>query len=127
MSKNNGRFLCRETDTYENGDRAITDTFVLDNGELQYHIYNVSADGSEHSHQITDEDGEHVYAREINDEHPWHELDRTFSVKWLKELSLTEQKSILNLMSKKDLELVKNLILSDEICYNEDYSKKLCR
>ena len=29
--------------------------------------------------------------------------------------------------NKKDLELVKNLILSDEICYNEDYSKKLCR
>lgn len=28
MSRNSGRFISRETDTYWNGDRAITDTFV---------------------------------------------------------------------------------------------------
>lgn len=61
MGKNKGRFLCRETDYHEDGSRAITDTFVTENGELQYHIYNVSEDGPEHSHQITDEDGKYIY------------------------------------------------------------------
>jgi hypothetical protein len=73
---NRGKFIGRETDTYENGDRAILDTFQMPDGMLVYHLYNVTADGREHSHQITNEDGKHVYARGIGSDHSWIEIDR---------------------------------------------------
>lgn len=116
MGKNWGRFLCREEDTYENGDRGITDTFVTDNGELEYHIYNVSADGSEHSHQVTDEDGETLYCREISDDpdHPWRELDRTFAINYLRSLSQDNLKLAISFMNKNELEVIKDIIINDD-------------
>ena len=76
MSKNSGKFVGREVTTYSNGDRAITDTFMLDDGTLVAHTYNVTADGKEHIHQIMDENGKHIYARAQGGDHPWIELER---------------------------------------------------
>jgi len=76
MAKNMGTFIARETETYFNGDRAITDTFKLDDGTIIFHLYNVSADGSEHSHQVMDADGNHIYARKISSDHTWIEIER---------------------------------------------------
>lgn len=76
MSKNSGKFVGREVTTYSNGDRAITDTFMLEDGTLVAHTYNVTADGKEHSHQIMDENGKHIYARAQGGDHPWIELER---------------------------------------------------
>lgn len=39
MSRNTGKFISRETETFCNGDRAITDTFMLNDGTLVFHIY----------------------------------------------------------------------------------------
>lgn len=73
---NEGKFIGgRETDCYENGDRAITDTYQLDDGTLIFHTYNVTADGKEHSHQVMDENGKHIYAHKI-EKRKWIEINR---------------------------------------------------
>lgn len=112
MSRNSGRFISRETDTYRNGDRAITDTFMLDDGTLVYHIYNVTADGKEHSHQIIDEYGRHIYARAIGGDHPWIELDRMNGLRWLSTLSPEKLKVALNVMNKEQLQFVSDVVCS---------------
>lgn len=76
MSRNKGKFINREQTIFSTGEKAITDTFIVDYGKLVYHIYNVSKDGKEHSHQIIDENGKHIYARAQGGSHPWIELDR---------------------------------------------------
>ena len=106
MSKNTGRFISRETDKYWNGDRAIIDTFMLDDGTLVFHIYNVTADGMEHSHQIIDEYGRHIYARAIGGDHPWIELDRMNAIRWLLTLSPEKLNVTLNTMNKEQLQSI---------------------
>lgn len=110
MSRNSGTFISRETDTYWNGDRAITDTFMLEDGTLVYHVYNVTADGTEHSHQIMDEYGRHIYARAIGGDHPWIELDRMKAIRWLSTLSQDKLDVALNLMNKRDLQFISDMI-----------------
>lgn len=129
MSKNSGKFISRETETYRNGDRAITDTFMLDDGTLVYHTYNVTADGREHSHQIMDENGRHIYARAIGGDHPWIELDRMNALRWLSTLSPKKLNVALNIMNEEQLQFV-----SDMICAYQQASmktieptRKMCR
>lgn len=112
MSRNSGRFISRETDTYWNGDRAITDTFMLDDGSLVYHTYNVTADGKAHSHQIMDEYGRHRYARAISEDpnHPWIELDRMNAIRWLSTLSQDKLTVALDLMNREQLHAVSDMI-----------------
>lgn len=45
MSRNSGKFIGREVNKYPNGDKAVTDTFMLYDGTLVYHVYNVTAGG----------------------------------------------------------------------------------
>ena len=110
MSRNSGTFISRETDTYWNGDRAITDTFMLEDGTLVYHVYNVTADGTEHSHQIMDEYGRHIYARAIGGDHPWIELDRMNALRWLSTLSQDKLDVALNIMNKDQLQFISDMI-----------------
>ena len=115
MSRNSGTFISRETNTYENGDRAITDTFQLDDGTLVFHVYNVTADGLEHSHQIMDEYGNHVYARAIGGEHPWIELDRMVAMRWLQTLTPEKLNRALQLVDMGTIETIINIASGDEI------------
>lgn len=127
MGKNDGRFLCRETDYHEDGSRAITDTYVTDDGELQYHIYNVSADSSEHTHQITDEDGNHVYARNNDPKHKWYELDRMLLTRWIKSLSYDNINKLLQYLPIDELNYIKSYIQTEnEVQQNDSlvYTKK---
>lgn len=110
MWKNKGKFIDRETDTYENGDRAITDTFMLKDGTLMFHTYNVSADGKEHSHQVMDENGNNVYCRGIGSEHSWTELDRMMAMRWLSTLSQENLNMALNIMNIQELQFVSDMI-----------------
>lgn len=57
---------------------------MLDDGTLVFHIYNVTADGKAHSHQIMDEYGRYRYARAISEDlnHPWIVLDRMNVIRW---------------------------------------------
>lgn len=110
MSRNSERFISRETDTYWNGDRAITDTFMLEDGTLVYHTYNVTAEGREHSHQIMDENGRNTYARAIGGDHPWTELDRMNTLRWLSTLSPEKLNVTLNVMNKEQLQFVSDTI-----------------
>ena len=128
MGKNTGRFISRETDTYWNGDRAITDTFMLDDGTLVFHLYNVTADGREHSHQIMDQNGRHIYARAIGGEHPWIEIDRMNAVRWLSTLSNDKLSMALNLMNKQELQFISEMLCATEQVRVESIepAKKLC-
>ena len=129
MSRNSGRFISRETDTYCNGDRAITDTFMLDDGTLVFHTYNVSADGKEHSHQIMDQNGRHIYARAIGGDHPWIELDRMNAIRWLSTLSQDKLTVALNLMNKDQLQIVSDMLCAYQQANMEtiEPTKKKCR
>ena len=131
MSRNSGRFISRETDTYWNGDRAITDTFMLDDGTLVYHTYNVTADGKAHSHQIMDEYGRHRYARAISEDpnHPWIELDRMNALRWLSTLSPEKLNVALNVMNKEQLQFVSNMIGAYQQTSMEtiEPTRKMCR
>lgn len=129
MSRNSGKFINRETNYLYNGDRAITDTFMLDDGTLVYHIYNVTADGREHSHQIMDEYGRHIYARAIGGEHPWIELDRMNAIRWLSTLSQDKLDVALDLMNKEQLQAVSDMICAYQQANIETIkpAKKLCR
>lgn len=129
MSRNSGKFINRETNYLYNGDRAITDTFMLDDGTLVYHIYNVTADGREHSHQIMDEYGRHIYARAIGGEHPWIELDRMNAIRWLSTLSQDKLDVALDLMNKEQLQAVSDMICAYQQANIETIkpAKKMCR
>lgn len=129
MCRNSGKFINRETNYLYNGDRAITDTFMLDDGTLVYHIYNVTADGREHSHQIMDEYGRHIYARAIGGEHPWIELDRMNAIRWLSTLSQDKLDVALDLMNKEQLQAVSNMICAYQQANIETIkpAKKMCR
>ncbi len=110
MSRNTGKFISRETETFSNGDRAITDTFMLNDGTLVFHIYNVTADGKEHSHQIVDEYGRQIYARAIGGSHPWIELNRMVAIRWLSTLSQDKIVEALNLLHEQQFQFISNLI-----------------
>lgn len=129
MCRNSGKFINRETNYLYNGDRAITDTFMLDDGTLVYHIYNVTADGREHSHQIMDEYGRHIYARAIGGEHPWIELDRMNAIRWLSTLSQDKLDVALDLMNKEQLQAVSDMICAYQQANIETIkpAKKMCR
>lgn len=114
MSRNTGKFISRETETFCNGDRAITDTFMLNDGTLVFHIYNVTADGKEHSHQIVDEYGHQVYARAIGGSHPWIELNRMVALRWLSTLSQDKIAEALNLMNEQQLQFVSDMICESQ-------------
>ena len=129
MSRNSGRFISRETNTYWNGDRAITDTFMLDDGTLVQHTYNVTADGREHSHQIMDENGRHIYARAIGGDHPWIEIDRMNAFRWLSTLSPENLNVALNMMNKEQLQFVADMIgaYQQANMENTHITKKICK
>ena len=129
MSKNEGKFIGRETNKYWNGDRAITDTFMLDDGTLVFHMYNVTADGREHSHQIMDENGRHIYARAIGGDHLWIELDRMNAVRWLSTLSQDKLNAALELMNKQELQFIADMTCVYEQVDVEDIGpiRKICR
>ena len=129
MSRNSGRFISRETNTYWNGDMAITDTFMLDGGTLAYHTYNVTADGREHSHQIMDENGRHIYARAIGGDHPWIEIDRMNAFRWLSTLSPENLNVALNMMNKEQLQFVADMIgaYQQANMENTHITKKICK
>lgn len=110
-------------------DRAITDIFMLDDGTLVYHTYNVTADGREHSHQIMDENGRHIYARAIGGDHPWIELDIINALRWLSILSLEKLNVALNVMSKEQLQFVSDMICAYQQTSIEtiEPTRKMCR
>lgn len=110
--RNEGKFIARESETYSNGDKAIIDAFMLDDGTVVFHVYNVTADGRAHSHQIIDEYGKHWYARKISEDprHPWIELDRMIATRWLETLSEDKLILALGLMTKMDLTNILELI-----------------
>ncbi len=109
MSRNSGKFIGREVNNYSNGDKAVTDTFMLDDGTLVYHIYNVTAGGREHSHQIMDEYGRHIYARAIGGDHPWIELDRMVALRWLESLTPEKMEKLMKVVDMNTLELIMNI------------------
>lgn len=93
-----------------NGDRAITDTFMLDDGTLVYHTYNVTSNGQEYSHQIMDEYGRHIYARAIGGDHPWIELDRMNALRWLSTLSLDKLHVAISAINKDQLHFISDIV-----------------
>lgn len=109
MARNKGTFVGRETTYYDNGDRAITDTYMLSDGTLVYHIYNITADNREHSHQVMDEYGRHLYAREICPRR-WIELDRMEARRWLAALSEEEFERVLNVSDLNTLKYIAGMI-----------------
>lgn len=110
MSRNSGRFIFRKTYVYWSCDTAVIDTFMLDDGTLVYHTYNVTADGREYSHQIIDENGRHIYARAIGGDHPWIELDGMNALRWLSTLSPEKMNAALNVMNKEQLQFISDMI-----------------
>lgn len=110
--RNEGKFIARESETYANGDKSIIDAFMLDDGTIVFHVYNVTADGKAHSHQIIDEYGKHWYAREISEDldHPWIELDRMIATRWLETLSEDKLILAIDLMNKSELTNVLEMI-----------------
>lgn len=115
MSRNSGKFIGREVNKYPNGDKAVTDTFMLDDGTLVYHVYNVTAGGREHSHQIMDEHGRHIYARAIGGDHPWIELDRMVALRWLESLTPEKMEKLMKVTDMNTLELIMNVAYSDPV------------
>ena len=99
-----------------NGDRAITDTFMLDDGTLVYHTYNVTADGREHSHHI-------------GGDHPWIEIDRMNAFRWLSTLSPENLNVALNMMNKEQLQFVADMICAYQQANMENthITKKICK
>lgn len=129
MSRNTGKFISRETETHWNGDRSITDTFMLDDGTLVFHTYNVTADGKEHSHQIMDEYGRHIYARAIGGKPPWIELNRMDAIRWLSTLSQDNLTIALDSMNKEQLQIISDMICAYQQTNleNIESTKKRCR
>ncbi|MBQ8471953.1 MAG: hypothetical protein IJ501_00450 [Bacilli bacterium] len=115
MSRNSGKFIGREVNKYPNGDKAVTDTFMLYDGTLVYHVYNVTAGGREHSHQIMDEHGRHIYARAIGGDHPWIELDRMVALRWLESLTPEKMEKLMKVTDMNTLELIMNIAYSDPV------------
>ena len=111
MGRNRGKWISRETNYLYNGDKAITDTFQMPDGTLVFHIYNVTADGSAHSHQVMDEYGNPLYARAISNDpdHPWIEINRpdyTYATRWLTTLTEEKLEKVLNVMDVNTLKLI---------------------
>ena len=102
---------------------------MLDDGTLVQHTYNVTADGREHSHQIMDEYGHHIYARAIGGKHPWIELDRMNALRWLSTLSLEKLNVALNVMNKEQLQFVSDMICAYQQASMEtiEPARKMCR
>ena len=102
---------------------------MLDDGTLVYHTYNVTADGREHSHQIMDEYGRHIYARAIGGDHPWIELDRMNALRWLSTLSPEKLNVALNVMNKEQLQFVSDMICAYQQASMEtiEPTRKMCR
>ncbi len=110
---NRGRFINRETQPYWNGDYAITDTFMLEDGTLVYHTYNITADKRQHSHQVMDEYGRHLYAREICDR-AWIEVDRINAKRWLSTLSLEALETVLGCAELDTLKMVREVAKEED-------------
>lgn len=122
--RNPGTFINRETEYLYNGERAITDTFRLSDGTLVFHVYNVTADGSEHSHQIMDEYGNHIYARAQGGSHPWIEVDRTYSTRWLNTLTPEKIEKVLKVTDSETLRFIIQLIVGGVSAENENSCEK---
>ena len=128
MSRNSGTFINRETNYLYNGDRVITDTFMMADGKLIFHTYNVTADGSEHSHQIMDEYGNHIYARAIGGEHPWIEIDRpdyTYATRWLNTLTKEKLEKVLRVADVNTLSFIVESVAFENNLVNENNNEKV--
>ena len=105
--------------------------FMLDVGTLVYHTYNVTADCREHSFQIMNEYGRHMYAHEISNDpdHPWIELDRMNALRWLSTLSPEKLNVALNVMNKEQLQFVSDMICAYQQASMEtiEPTRKMCR
>ena len=127
MRRNKGRFINRETDYLYNGDRAITDTFMLDDGSIVYHIYNVTPGGVEHSHQVTDEYGRHLYARAIGSDHAWIEIDRPdykIATRWLSSLTSEKLDKVLKTTDENTLRLIVQAVMAENNIVEENNHEK---
>lgn len=127
MSRNSGVWINRETNYLYNGDRAITDTFQMSDGTLVFHTYNVSKDGSEHSHQIMDEYGHHIYARAMGGDHPWIELDRPdyiYAARWLNTLTEDKIEKVLKVTNSETLRFIIQTIVGGTSIEKEDSCEK---
>ncbi|MBR6690893.1 MAG: hypothetical protein IKL65_06130 [Bacilli bacterium] len=127
MGRNRGRFINRETNYLYNGDRAITDTFMLDDGSIVYHIYNVTPGGAEHSHQVTDEYGRHIYARAIGSDHTWIEIDRPdykLATRWLSSLTSEKLDKVLKVTDANTLRLIVQAVMSENSMVEENSHEK---
>ena len=78
-------------------------------------VYNVTAGGREHSHQIMDEHGRHIYARAIGGDHPWIELDRMVALRWLESLTPEKMEKLMKVTDMNTLELIMNIAYSDPV------------
>lgn len=97
---NKGKFISRETETFSNGDMAVTDTFMLKDGTLVVHTYNVSADKKEHDHTAVDENGKYRGGHS-SEPRPWYNLNRTMTIASLALLDLNNLKKLM-LLTKNE-------------------------
>lgn len=112
-----------------NEDKAITDTFQMPDGKLVFHTYNVTANGYAHSHQVMDEYGNHMYAREIshNPDHPWIEIDRpdyTYATRWLSTLTPEKLDKVLRVTDSNTLRLIVQAVVSQNSVVEENNHEK---